>query len=437
MNIKNWFRNFKFWLLLAFLLRLILIIVGSYHPDILNHVDWGNKFWQYGVKDFYEKTIWGVSWPNQPLGSIYLFAIIAKLTRWFFAAAWWLNLKLPLFPSFIFPFLEAKLQIILLKTPFILADLGLGWLIYQIGQQLTRKKKLALLGMILFLFNPPLVYNSAVWGQTDSLVNFLALWGLWQFYRRHYYQGWLGFLLSWYFKMSLVVWAPALFILGWLYRRDWPKIFLAGFLMGSSLIIISLPAVHHGNVLSWLWYLYTNRIFPRQGHMLSGNAFNFWTLLYGIDLSLRESIRLYGVSAKMIGRTISLTITIAVSGLSWWQARQKGNRFKFQNALWLVLLISFAVFLFLTNMHERYLYPIFAPLAILTAVGEISMGWYILLSLIHWLNLYNLWWYPHWQWLENILEWRHFFLPRALSLVLVLIFVRFCLFAYNKGDEKV
>lgn len=434
-GIKNWHMSFGVLLVLAFVLRLVLIFLAGYHPDILNHVDWGNRFWLYGPRRFYESSIWGVSWPNQPPGSIYLFAVIAKIYHGLFAALWWLNLKVAVFPSFIFPFLEAKLHIILLKTPFIIADLGIGWLIYKVVHQLSANKSKALLGASLFLFNPALIYNSAIWGQTDSLINFLALLGLWWVYRRKYFWGILSFTLSLYFKLSLIIWLPAFFLLvpSW---KFWRKILLSVVTAILIAALMSWPFVSHGNIFSWLWYLYTNRVLARQGSMLSGNAFNFWTLFYGIDLSLRENSRLYGMSAKMIGRVVGLAIITAVSGLSWIKAERKNKIFGMKDALWLVLLISFAAFLFLTNMHERYLYPVFAPLSILVAVGEVGLSWYIILALIHWLNLYNLWWYPHWQRLENILQMREFLLPRVLSLILILIFVRLCLFAYNKGNEK-
>ena len=85
----------------AFLIRLFLIFTRA-HPDIGNHVDWGIKFWQYGPKNFYEQIFWGVSWPNQPVGSILLFAVMAKIYQFFFGVFWHLNLKIAIFPSFIF-----------------------------------------------------------------------------------------------------------------------------------------------------------------------------------------------------------------------------------------------------------------------------------------------------------------------------------------------
>jgi len=406
-------------LLIGFLLRLGLALVSSYHPDILNHVDWGNRFWEYGAKGFYEGNFWGVSWPNQPLASMTLYALISKLHQSLFSFLWWLNIKIPLFPSFIFSYLEQNLHIILLKLPFILADLGLSILAYQTVLDLTKKKKIALTACLLFLFNPVLIYNSAIWGQTDSLINLLSLFGIWRLYKSKYTSAFFFLILSLFFKLSLVVWSPIVLLLLWQKRADLKKIILGFLLVSIFFIIVSLPFVHHSNVFSWLWYLFTNRVLDRQGDMLSGNAFNLWTLFFGQNLSLSESLTILAVSAKTWGRLITLTL-FSLPLLSFFRSKKTSS----SNLFCLLFFFSFSAFLFLTNMHERYLYPVFFPLIILVSIGKINIKWYIVLSLLHFLNLYNLWWYPSFPFLKNLLGAGENLLPRLLSLVLLLIFVK-------------
>ena len=434
MSIKNWPELPKKLFLLALILRLILIFISGYHPDVLNHIDWGKRFWQYGPTRFYEESVWGVSWPNQPPGTIYLFAAIAKLYQGLFSFLWWLNLRIPAFPSFIFPFLESRLHIVLLKLPFVLADLGIGWLIYWLVRDLTRDKRRALLGASLFLFNPALIYNSTIWGQTDSLINFLALLALWLIDKKRYFGGIFSFILSLYFKLSLIIWAPIFFLIIFL-RGDFKRVVLPIILSFLLIIFASFPFSGDRNPASWLWYLYTNRVFARQGNMLSGNAFNLWTLIYGVDLSLKEGIAFLGFSAKLVGRAIFLLLGLIICALYLKNSRENRNSPSIIHySLFAILLISFAAFLFLTNMHERYLYPIFAPLAILVAIGRLKFRWYFLLSFIHWLNLYHLWWYPQVSWLRRILEGGRFFLARIFSLALIFIFGQL-LVRYNRSNE--
>ena len=409
----------------ALILRLILIFVSGHHPDLINHIDWGEKFWQVGPKNFYENIFWRMSWPNQPLGTVCLFAFISKLSQWIFSFFWWLNIKIPLFPSLVVSFLEAKLNIILVKVPFVLADLGIGWLIYRVVSDLFKNKEKAFWGSLLFLFNPIVIYNSAVWGQTDSLVNLLALSGLWFLFKKKYYLGIFCFLTGFYFKLSLIIWLPiaALIVVR---SKEFKKIILPLILTSLFLLLISLPFVHHGNVFTWLWYLYTNRILPRQGNMLSGNAFNFWNLVFGLDLSLKESIPLFGFAAKTWG-VLMTGLTFFIFTYFYWSRKEKN----FCSYLWLAIGFAFASFLFLTNMHERYLYPVFAPLTILAVAGKIKIRYLVILSLIHLLNLYQLWWYPEIAWLKMVLEAGNFFISRLLSFTLILIFFRFS-FLYTR-----
>ena len=115
--------------------------------------------------------------------------------------------KFPIFPSKIIWFSELYLHSILLKLPFILADIGISYLLYLI----IKNKKIALTLVSLFLFTPALIYNSAVWGQTDSLLNLFFLTCLY-FYLQKKYNLSIFFLITCFlFKMSLFIFIPIMF----------------------------------------------------------------------------------------------------------------------------------------------------------------------------------------------------------------------------------
>jgi len=408
--------------LIGLAIRIGLSLISGYHPDIRNHVDWGKKLWQYGPQDFYENIFWGVSWPNQPLGSIYLFGFISKVQEILFGFLTYLNKSIGIFPSFIMPYLEKKLPFILVKLPFILAEVGIGYLVYKIIFKLVDDKNAAWFGAGLILFNPALIYNSAVWGQTDALINLLALIGIWSAWRKKYLLAFLAFLGSLYFKLSLLIWLPV-FGLILLCNKNWIKKTLTFILTSIFYLLISLPFVHHGNVFTWLWYLYTNRVLPRQGDMLSGNAFNFWTMVFGVNLGLKESISFLGTTARKFGRFFYGLVAAVISGLSF--IRQIKNRPKFSFYMLNLVILTMGAFLMMTNMHERYLYPLFAPLAVLVAEKYISKKIFILLTGVHLLNLYNLWWYPEISWIKRGLKWQGFLFPRIMSAGLIIIFLFF------------
>jgi len=411
----------------AFLVRLFLIF-GPYHPDLGNHLDWGNRFWQYGPKNFYTANVWSVSWPNQPPGTMYLWAGLSQINRFVQNFAWYLNLKYPIFPSKLIPWLNNHFYSGLVKLPSVLAELGIGFLLYLLALRLGMSSKKALIAGALFLFNPAMIYNSAVWGQTDGLINFFALLSILLILEDKFFWGILAFGFSLYFKMSLLIFAPLLLIL--LLSRKiviWkiPLYFLAVFFIFVGL---SLP-FSTGNPLIWFFTLYKDKVLGSQGNMLTGNAFNLWAVIFGIDLARNDKGSWLNISFRLWGYlafgAAYLAILIKNFKAKW---RQREFFLSF-------ILIAFSSFLLMTNMHERYLYPIFPFLALLSVISERFLIFYLVLSIIHGLNLYYLWYYPRLNFLQNFLNSYQGLVPRILSGILIFIYGR--LWFYLFRSQKV
>ncbi|HNZ84322.1 MAG TPA: hypothetical protein PKZ29_00060 [Candidatus Woesebacteria bacterium] len=422
------FSKIKNILIFALLFRIILVIISGYHPDILNHLDWGVRFLSLGSKKFYENIFWGVSWPNQPLGSMLLFAFIAVINKFLFQIILFLNNTIPIFPSFIIPVLEQNLHVWLVKLPFILSDIGIGYLIYKIIHQYHPSK--AITAATIFLFNPVLIYNSAIWGQTDSLINLLALAGLYLIYQKKYFSGVILFLSGFLFKLSLIIYLPILGLLFLKRLKDWKK-FIAPVISFAVLIfVLAIPfAFGDKNPFEWLWYMYTNRVLVRQGSMLNGNAFNFWAGLFGINLSLSEFTKFWGLTYQWWGRLLYLLFLLPV----WFKFIK--SKLTLTNLFYALMLSAFGSFIFLTNMHERYLYPVFPLLTtiIFLPKSKFNLKHLLALSLIHFLNLYNLWFYPLVSPLKTLLIGFNFLTCRLLSFILLVTCLVY-LVKYLKSD---
>ncbi|MCL4383970.1 hypothetical protein M1116_00790 [Patescibacteria group bacterium] len=410
---------------------MLIILISHSHPDIYNHLDWGNRFLELGPKKFYENSVWSVSWPNQPLASILLFASIAALNKFIFSLFWWLNIHISLFPSLLIPILSNNLHIWLVKTPFIISDIFIGFLIFKIVKSAYPSR--AILSASLFLFNPIVIYNSAVWGQTDSLINLLSLSGLYITFRKNYFWGIFLFFLSLLFKLSLIIYLPIFLLIIYHHLSDWKRIILYSLPTIVFIILIALPFSIYSNPVQWLWYLYTNRVLSRQGNMLNGNAFNFWAILKGIDLSLNEGIKYFGVSAKFLSQIFVAILSLIIF------LKNISKKLDLKLIFILSFLISFTAFMFLTNMHERYLYPIFPPFCILFGLKSklFNLKTYFALSAIHLINLYNLWYYPNINFIKLILEYSHYLLPRLLSVLLLILFCRFFIMYLRKEYDKI
>lgn len=412
--------NLKQSLLIALSLRFLILLFSQSHPDIGNHLDWGNRFLNLGPERFYENIFWNVSWPNQPLGSILLFALVSFLKTNIFNFFAFINQSIPAFPSFIIPILEKNLHTWLVKLPFILADLGIAKLIYDIVKQRYPKK--ALLAASFFLFNPLVIYNSTVWGQTDSLINLLALSGIYFTYQKKYLPGIILFLSSFLFKLSLIIYLPVFGILILKNLKDWKKMISPILIFTVSIYLIALPfRLGDKGSFQWLWYMYTNRVLVRQGSMLNGNAYNFWFLIFGLDFSQSEFTKLSLFTYQTWSRLAFIVILIPIL------IKALRNKLSLTNLLSAFLLSAFAAFVLLTNMHERYLYPIFPIFSILIFLSPkiYKLKDFLLLSLFHLLNLYNLWFYPQIRPLKSLLTWHAYLSGRIISLILLIYFVRY------------
>jgi hypothetical protein len=66
--------------------------------------------------------------------------------------------------------------------------------------------------------------------------------------------------------------------------------------------------------------------------------------------------------------------------------------------------VTLVTFFFLTRMHERYTFPAFIPLIILSLSEKSYFKYLLILTFTHLLNVYNLWWFPRLPFLIKALQ---------------------------------
>lgn len=383
-------RKFVILLFVALVFRLILVFV-AYHGDLNNNISWGTLAVQRGLAGFYEGKDWPYSAPNQPPLTILLFALVRLIWQGIENVSWWLNNNFQFFPSPFIWFWEHRGMTLLVKLPSMFADLGIAWLIYRFLKQ--KKNKLAFLLSAVWLFNPVSWYNSSIWGQTDSIVNFLGLAGIMFLLEKRLIYFFVFFTMSLLFKGSLSLFIPILgFIALWQKHRagQWARA------IGVSLLTIILLSVwfHPAlDVVPWLVNLYRTRILPGEVGFLTANAFNFWWLV-DPGRTLDSTVYL-GLPARRWGFAVAL---IGVSGTIFWLRKKISDK----NVFYALCFISLLAFLFMTRIHERYLYPLFPSATILLGLIPGFTFPYAILSVTHVLNLYHLFWAPSFAPLEGV-----------------------------------
>lgn len=402
----------RYWFFFAFLFRLILSF-GSYHPDLGNHLDWGLKIWDLGPKNFYENQFWAVSWANQPPGTIYLFGLMGAVYRGVMSIFWWLNLKVGLFPSNLIPWAEIHLYPVLVKLPFILADLGLAYFTGKIAATLFNTKTGKYVTLVA-LFNPVFWYVSAVWGQTDSLINFLCILSIYLFITKRPLWGITVFLSSFYFKVSLLILLPVFLAYTFVKTANKLKFFSVLLVVSVLFVLFSTPFIRGSNPALWLYHLYLDRIIGHQGNMLTANCFNIWALFYGIDFTRTDLIKVLFLNLKQWGM---LLFGFSYLGALIMLFKSKFSALSFISSL---IIVAFSSFLLMTNMHERYLFPAVSLLTIVFLINTRLTFVYLLICIIWLLNLYHLWFYPRIDWLINLYS------PvsiKILSLFIIVLFI--------------
>jgi len=371
--------------ILAFILRILLINV-AYHGDLYNNLSWGQGAVTHGLKDLYDVKEWSHSIPNQPPLYILLFATTSFIYQTIGNLTNYLNNNVGIFPSSFVWFWQNNGNIILLKLPSILADLGIAFVIFKF----FKKKDLGFKLAALWLFNPITFYNSAIWGQTDSIVNLLGLISIFFLTQKKLLSAMLFLTLSLLFKGSLAIFVPILFFYALWQKYDLQTWIKAILVSGIAIVLVSIWFHPYLDLPIWLLNLYNKQILPGEIGDLSANAFNFWYLVS--HSRILDSTVYFGLPARVWGYAISIASMAAI-----------------------------VTFLFMTRIHERYLYPFFPVATILIGFKRKFMIAYIILSFTFLLNMYNLFWAPAIPFLENILKNTQ--LSSILAVINLVVFV--------------
>lgn len=267
--------------------------------------------------------------------------------------------------------------VILLKLPSILADLATAYILYSLAKKrFSGSWPVAIAA--LYIFNPAVLIDSAMWGQVDSFMVMLIALGFYTLMEsdRPALCG-LPFAAAILTKpQALIVMPAVLFTI--LKGRD-PKFLLRTLFYGAgALLALALPfLIVEGP--SWLIELYLNT----AGHYTyaSLNAFNLFSML-GANL-VQDSETFIFFSYKIWGFAFIL-LTLLYTGLVF--IKGKGSQLPYLGGILLYL----GVFVLSARMHERYMFPVlffFLVIFILTR-DRWSLIFYGISSITIFANIY-------------------------------------------------
>jgi Gpi18-like mannosyltransferase len=417
----------KYFLAAIFILALTIRIffsIGEAYGDINNyHIPWSNDVLKYGFSGFYDRNIKPGTAIYPPL-AIYLFTISNLFSKTYnkpiMDGLWKLNITYPIFPSKIFSILNER-QILLasMKMPAIFADMAMAVGIYFIALKLikNKKSKLPFLFFVSILFNPALIFNSAIWGQIDIIPFAFFIWAIYFLIRKRFSISSLLLLLSMLSKQTIIFILPIYAVL-FIKQAGWKNVIKSSLLGLLVFFIFFLPFFQSGRL--WLFpystYLKIATLFG--GDSMTAHAFNFWWLT-GFEQT-KDTFYIFGNIT--MGLLIQIIIIVEIVFLLILLIKKKSE---LKYSFLCMTILSLFIFLFSTRMHERHLLPAIPLLILLSIIDWRVYFIFLFTSLFHLYNLYASWKFPKVSWIIAAVENKYlnnFLIIIQIGLFIILYF---------------
>lgn len=389
-------------LLVGLLLRLFLAYVllpgSGFASDIGTFIAWAANLAQSGPGGFYANG----QFADYPPGYLYVLWLIGGLG----------HILAPLAGGDADSAISA-----LIKIPPIVADIAIGYVLYRLVRSWRGMRpdaeRLGLIAAGIYVFNPVTWYDSAIWGQTDSIGTLVVLLSVAALIRGNAEGASILAILAALIKPQFgVVALPVVGIVllrrhllrpgtmpqhevlmprairGWFEheRGVWRLLSSA---VAALIVLIALLLPFSLDIPGFLRQMAeTAGGYP----YLSVNAYNPWSLLgaggssplaFGGGWS-SDTVGLLGpLPGLLIGAVLlALGFLLGVVRLAWLDDRR--------SIIVVTLLLALGFFMLPTRVHERYMFPIFAFLPLLAAVSRRWMIATVVLSIAAFINMHGI-----------------------------------------------
>ena len=361
-------------LIVGLVLRLV---IGAIHGtaftiDTGTFEAWSIRLADKGPWNFYAKDYFSDYSP----GYLYILFLIGKLNVLFEFNKHWFQ--------FIF------------KLPSIFADVGIAYVLYRFLE--GQKAGVRLGAAAVYLLFPPALLMGAIWGQVDSLSVFFLMLSLYWISRDRPMEGAAAYVVGFVIKPQIIAALP--FLALWIMRHHPPAWARRGQSGAGAPIVptiwLKTAAVGFGVMLLLIFPFFPDGPWNFVTHLKdSANvenyrvnsfwAYNFWGML-GFFKS--DSTEYLGLTYQVWG--IALFVLTTASILFVMRNAEGDWALALGTALCLL-----AFYMFLTRMHERYMFPAFVPFLVACILSRSPVLWavFVVLSLTQFLNLYQVYAY--------------------------------------------
>jgi dolichyl-phosphate-mannose--protein O-mannosyl transferase len=232
---------------------------------------------------------------------------------------------------------------VIVESPALIADFVLSIVVFAYVRR-TAYRRLALIAMLMVALNPALLFDTVIWGQSDSVLTLVMWLAVVATLSGEYEISWALAALAVLIKPQGLMIVP---VLGWwlILEADYAT-WLRSAVVSIGIFIIGIAPFQIGHPWNWIIDLYTST--AAYYHETSVNAFNFLALVGG--LRQQDSGTLAGISYFALGMALLVPLYAFVAYVLW--------RTRNATVLFYASFIAlFGFFMFAPRMHERYLYP--------------------------------------------------------------------------------
>lgn len=231
---------------------------------------------------------------------------------------------------------------LILKLPAIFCDIITAALLYRFAEKHTTRGR-ALAVCALWLFNPTVFLNSAVWGQVDAVFSLLTLITVLLVTENKLTASFFVFAAAITVKPQALFYTPIL-LFAVVERTVYPEFKpkeLVKYIGQGALAVLFAAAIAMPFGLSNVIRQYIGTLSSYK--YFSVNAYNLWSALglNWVELS----------SAGSAVSTVMIVLTVLAAGVLFFKIKNEGKY------LWLSGFICFSVFVLSCKMHERYGFP--------------------------------------------------------------------------------
>jgi dolichol-phosphate mannosyltransferase len=282
---------------------------------------------------------------------------------------------------------------VLLKAPSMLMDIVLGAVIFSAARRYGTGR--ALIAAAFYLFNPAVWYTSAVWGQVDAFHSFFLVLAVLALTQKRFTRAWMLLTVAVFFKLQSIMFVPLIAAvhvrtLGWraALRGVLPAAVLAAAVTAPYVIATSFGAIYHS-------FFSVVGKYP----LVTLNVWGPWMLVEQlVGRYLFDYERIFGfISWFHVGLLAYVLAIVAVLRV----LPYRPGRVMILTA---AALLAFVFYLFPTEIHERYLFPLIPIVSLLIFESPLVFVVGAATSLILFLNI-NLVgpWHPA---LEALANWQ-------------------------------